>query len=1147
MYRWLAIVFFSLCAFSPFGTFAAETHPRLWLTTNDLTRLRSWAVDSNPLYASALQPLALRAKTEMDNGDVPRRDCGGTEFESYPVEMYAELFAFMSLIENDAAVRADYANRARSLLMSIMNVAVLGPATSPNYTCPENQQTAYPAYRSPRFFTEDSNRARWHGEAFPLVVDWIYPTLTAQDKQTIRTVFLRWSQEIIERGYHHPSPVGMVNDPALVADPSKYRWAGNNYFTAHMRNLGMMALSFDSADDSGGQLRAYLGNATGAWLYMFDHMTRTESKGGLLPEGYEYSPQTASYAIQFLLALQTAGADTCGRHCKLASNPFWDDFLTSFYHGLSPATINDENLGAMYQPSWYGDAGNYASTDFISAFGALGLYDYATNNQSRLQSLRWAQTNMMPGGPTRFLRRVSSPEDFRQSILYFLLFDPNASTPVDPRSKLPRDFYASGLNMFLSRTSWESDASWFSFNLAWNSIDHQQGNAGNFEWYRKGEWLTKARSGYPDIAEGIASTEFNNAITLENDRPNRDANDWRIDLWKRGSQWNLVTAGNPSLLGYSMHSTQDGFVYASGDVTNAYNSTNENLSDIVHASRSIIWIKPDAVLVYDRAQSKTANRFKRWWLQLASSAVVNGKQALATTAGGQKLLINTLLPSSATLSSVTAIDSHIENTAARGEPMKVRLRVDADGNPNETRFLHVLQAADASASMASVSLIENAEQTWSGAQVGTTLVMFPKNIGASFNGLSYSSASSVSQHLITGLTPLASYSVSVNGNSVSIQAGGNLQADSGGVLRYPQSVGMRLTLGLLGAGNGIVTSDPVGILCGTDCDEYFATDSVINLTAEASSGSSFTGWSGDCLGSGTCSVTLNTARNVQANFSSSTGSAPGAPSLQRAMPQSAAVDLYFAAPSSTGSSAITAYSASCSAQGQAGVSATAQSAPLRVSGLQSGVNYTCSVQAANSSGTSSASNSLTVVAQTSIGNSPAVLAGLRAHYSINKNGNEFTVQDNVGGAGSFSSGTLQRLKFSDGSFALDVDGNAGMAYRLYQAALDRQPDAVGVGFHLATIEKSGLTLEQVSKNFIESDEFSSRYGNLSDAQFANQLYLNVLHRQPDASGLAYWQQILESRRATRHAVLVSFSESPENKAAVATVISNGFAYIPYGE
>ncbi|MBI3229983.1 MAG: hypothetical protein HYZ45_07370, partial [Burkholderiales bacterium] len=285
--------------------FCAETHPRLWLTSNDVSRLRGWASDSNPLFANALKPLALRAKVEMDNGDVPRRDCGGTEYEAYPTEMYAELFAFMSLIENDASARNDYASRARTLLMGIINTALLGPASEANYTCPENQQTAYPAYRSPRFFTEDSNRARWHGEAFPLVVDWIYPSLTAQDKQSIRTVFLRWSQEIIERGYHHPSPVGKINDASLLTDPAQLRWAGNNYFTAHMRNLGMMALALDSVDDSGNQLRAYLNNATGAWLYMFDHMTRHDSKGGLLPEGYEYSPQTASYAIQFLLALQT--------------------------------------------------------------------------------------------------------------------------------------------------------------------------------------------------------------------------------------------------------------------------------------------------------------------------------------------------------------------------------------------------------------------------------------------------------------------------------------------------------------------------------------------------------------------------------------------------------------------------------------------------------------------------------------------------------------------------------------------------------------------------------------------------------------------------------------------------------------------------
>ena len=289
-------------------------HPRLWLTGADLPRLRSWATDANPLYRDGLKVLAARAKTEMDRGDVAR-DCGSREWEEFPTEMYAELFAFMSLVESDAAAQSDYAQRARTLLMTAVNQAAQGPATSRSHAC------GYPPFRDPEFFTTDSNRARWHGEAFPLVVDWIYPVLSTQDKQTIRAVFLRWSQEIVASGYHHPEPVGLVTDPSLLTQ-AQVRWSGNNYFTAHMRNLGMMALALDPGDDPGNQLRNYLSNATGAWLYVFDHLTRTDSLGGLLPEGFEYSPQSASYAAQFLLALRTAGADTCGTHCQMNANPF---------------------------------------------------------------------------------------------------------------------------------------------------------------------------------------------------------------------------------------------------------------------------------------------------------------------------------------------------------------------------------------------------------------------------------------------------------------------------------------------------------------------------------------------------------------------------------------------------------------------------------------------------------------------------------------------------------------------------------------------------------------------------------------------------------------------------------------------------------
>jgi hypothetical protein len=760
---------------SPLDT---ASHPRLWLTAADLPRLRGWATDANPLYRDGIKILAERAKGDMDRGDVPNRDCGSTEYEEFPTETYAELFAFMSLVENDSARRSDYAARARTLLMTAINSASLGPSSEQNYAC-GGSPGYYQPFRSPKFFTEDSNRARWHGEAFPLVVDWIYPTLTALDKQTIRSVFLRWSQEIIERGYHHPTPVGVVNDPALLSDASQVRWSGNNYFTAHMRNLGMMSLALDLADDPASQLRHYLGNATGSWLYIFDHLTRHDSQGGLLPEGFEYSPQTASYAIQFLLALRTAGADTCGPHCQFQGNPFWDDLLASYYHSLSPATINDPDYGPqyrLYEPAWYGDAQTYRSSDFISAFGALGVYDTLANNAPRLQSLRWAETHTAPGGASTFLSRISNTDEFRNALLYFMLYDPAAPAASDPRPSLALDYFAPGLNKLLSRTGWDTQASWFNFSLSWNAIDHQQADGNSFEWYRQGEWLTKARTGYADIAEGIASSEFRNTLALENDKPNRDASDWRTDLWQRGSQWNLVAAGDPQLLAHSANAT---YTYALGDATQLYNSTREASTDIVHASRSIVWLKPDAVVVFDRGQSGTPNRFKRWWLQLANPALVSGNSATSTTPGGQLLTVTSLLPSGATLSADNALDPHIEATASRNDPMKVRLRIDAPGNPAQANFLEVLQAGSAT----SATLIQSTDPLWSGAQVGSTAVLFPVTLGRPFAAFSYT-AVAASQHLITGLQPNTPYRASIVGSSLTLEQGGSQMSDSGGVFLY---------------------------------------------------------------------------------------------------------------------------------------------------------------------------------------------------------------------------------------------------------------------------------------------------------------------------------------------------------------------------
>jgi hypothetical protein len=76
-----------------------------------------------------------------------------------------------------------------------------------------------------------------------------------------------------------------------------------------------------------------------------------------------------------------------------------------------------------------------------------------------------------------------------------------------------------------------------------------------------------------------------------------------------------------------------------------------------------------------------------------------------------------------------------------------------------------------------------------------------------------------------------------------------------------------LTVIKTGAGSGTVTSSPPGIDCGSDCYEPYALNTVVTLTANASTGSAFLGWTGSgCSGTGTCTVTVTSSMSVSAAF-----------------------------------------------------------------------------------------------------------------------------------------------------------------------------------------------------------------------------------------------------------------------------------------
>jgi len=76
----------------------------------------------------------------------------------------------------------------------------------------------------------------------------------------------------------------------------------------------------------------------------------------------------------------------------------------------------------------------------------------------------------------------------------------------------------------------------------------------------------------------------------------------------------------------------------------------------------------------------------------------------------------------------------------------------------------------------------------------------------------------------------------------------------------------RLTVTRAGNGTGTVSSSPTAITCGATCAADIRQASAISLTATPDLGSTFTGWSGDCAGTGTCDLSMDGPHAVTATF-----------------------------------------------------------------------------------------------------------------------------------------------------------------------------------------------------------------------------------------------------------------------------------------
>ena len=110
--------------------------------------------------------------------------------------------------------------------------------------------------------------------------------------------------------------------------------------------------------------------------------------------------------------------------------------------------------------------------------------------------------------------------------------------------------------------------------------------------------------------------------------------------------------------------------------------------------------------------------------------------------------------------------------------------------------------------------------------------------------------------------------------------------------------------------------------------------------------------------------------------------------------------------------------------------------------------------------------------------------------------------------------------------------------RLYSAYFERYPDAAGWEYW-NTEFVHGTDLFDMSNYFTESDEFRTAYGSaVTDSEFVELVYNNVMDRSSDEVGKAYWLSEL-AKGMTHGEMMVFFSESAEFTVKSGPTVTGG--------
>ncbi len=567
---------------------------------------------------------------------------------------------------------------------------------------------------------DDGYTSRYLGKFTAMGYDWLYgyPGMTAAFKNQVAGMLVRWSDYWKVNGYR-------VNNPA------------SNYSEGGYAARVMTALALSNGRDTNG---TRLTNEVVAFrqTYVLPVITNTSTSyyGGFWAEGWNYGPQAARNLILSGLAMETAGMITATAERTWAGQ-------------VIPSLISEQSTqGTIYDGGdWYDYPAPFPDKDLLYLMAAATTDPTARSNANyMIQNYSGSQLEDM------------------QDLIYR---DPNAGASF--WSSAPLDRFAQGTGLVTARADWNYNSTWLAFQLG-NLVDadHQAYNQGQLEIQRGADALLINANEVGGNQTPSTESSYGNLVAIDDNGAGTQNYRFNQGFW----------FGTPGCT-ITTFETASGHLYVSGNYAAAYSlNTTPGTGTATKLTRQVAYLRPDYIVVHDRATTKAANDPKQLRWHFLNNPVINAaSNSWVETSGSSKLFAQTFSRSTLTTTNQST------NCPAGSSTVVYRVTTVNVTNATNVTYVTALQSASSAvANMIGTTPVYSTDARMEGVQMGTNIVLFGADAVLNpFTGsIVYTvTGSSPVIHLLTDLPPNRACQVSAGGVSL-----GTITTSSQGTLLF---------------------------------------------------------------------------------------------------------------------------------------------------------------------------------------------------------------------------------------------------------------------------------------------------------------------------------------------------------------------------